>query len=118
MVQLDLTIPKFQHVEQLRRIREHRCLKNGFACFLGIVVDSNQRVQLLTLVKLGVSAVIPAAAAAGDILTLRDFLAKHPQDVSLTTYVLIVSVSHRTFSSQFRCLSGQFFPLSDQSQHY
>ena len=31
--------------------------------------------------------------------------------------VLIVTVSHRTFSSQ--CLSGQFFPpLSDQSQHY
>ena len=30
--------------------------------------------------------------------------------------VLIVTISHGTFSSQFRCLSGQFFPLSDQSQ--
>ena len=28
--------------------------------------------------------------------------------------VLIVTVSHRTFSGQFRHLSGQFFPLSDQ----
>ena len=30
------------------------------------------------------------------------------------TSVLIVTVSHRTFSGQFRHLSGQFFPLSDQ----
>ena len=36
---------------------------------------------------------------------------KHTQQMNA---VLIVTVSHRTFSGQFRHLSGQFFPLSDK----
>ena len=61
-------------------------LENFFNVLEMLTMSVDVEAKLLALVRTGIAAVVPSAAIAGDIKTLRNHLEKNPDEVCQHAY--------------------------------